>query len=119
MKLVFLAGPFRGDGSEEAKQQRIVAAKQQADCLVKNSISFYSPHLNLSQLLVQSGSAHEEYAIRTQKEFLMRCDILAVLPNWEESSGTKDEIEWAKQQEMPIVYLEENDAIETLKSLIS
>lgn len=117
MKLVFLAGPFRGDGSEAAKQERVEKARQYALSLIEAGISFYSPHLNLSQLLIPFGSSHEEYAIKTQKEFLERTDVLAVLPGWEESSGTKDEIQWAQDSGMPIVYLEKEGSITKLKEL--
>jgi hypothetical protein len=118
MKIVFLAGSFRGDGSAVAKEARVEVAKEQAVALAKAGIPFYSPHLNLSQLLIDHGSEFEKHAIGVQNEFLNRCDILAVLPGWEESSGTKDEIAFATEKGMPIVYLEAADAMEQLQSLV-
>lgn len=122
MKLVFLAGPFRGDGSREAKLQNIDATQVHTKQLIKNQISFYSPHLNLDVAVMNlggDGSEHAEYAINTQRIFLERCDILAVLPGWQESSGTKDEIDYAESVGMPIVFLEEADAINQLKTLVT
>ena len=115
MKVIFLAGPFRGDGSKEAQKVNIEKAKQYAKKFVANKIPFYSPHLNLSQVTVEMDKDVEEYAIPVQSEFLERCDALAVLPGWKDSLGTLEEIEMAKKKGMKIFYLEQPNAMSDIK----
>lgn len=42
--------------------------------------------------------------MRKDLEGLLKCDIVYVLPGWDESEGAKLEIEIAKQLEMPIIF---------------
>jgi putative NIF3 family GTP cyclohydrolase 1 type 2 len=114
MKIVFIAGPFRGDGSREVKEKNIQIAKEFVQLFIENNIPFYSPHLNIDQEILSLGEDAGKFAWSTNAEFLSRCDALAVLPGWETSSGTKMEIENAKTRSLPIFYLSEDDAIQKI-----
>lgn len=118
-KIVFVAGPYRGNGSVEAKRKNIAVARKNLCRLIEAEVPYYSPHLNLSQETIEFGGKTETYAIGTHNLFLERCDVLAVLPGWQDSSGTRDEVENANKRGMPVVFLEEDDAIESLKSLLA
>ena len=114
MKTVFLAGPFRGDGSKEAKLQNVEIARQHARFLIDKEIPFYSPHLNLDQELINYPENREDFAISVNHSFLEKCDALAVLPGWEQSSGTKEEIQRSEKRRIPIFYLEQADSIQSI-----
>jgi hypothetical protein len=49
---------------------------------------------------------HEEW-MRADLEMLGRCDQLCVLmlPGWEKSRGVREEIEFAQERQIPIIYL--------------
>ena len=111
MKTIFLAGPFRGDGSKEAKLRNVEVAKQHVRSLIDKEIPFYSPHLNLDQELIDYPENREGFAIAVNHSFLEKCDALAVLPDWEKSSGTKEEIQRSEKRNIPIFYLEKDEAI--------
>jgi len=110
-KLIFVAGPVRGDGSKEAKQKNIEIAKKFILVLIANNIPYYSPHLNIDQEIISLGEEASKLAWDMNAEFLRRCDGLAVLPGWETSSGTKMEIENATKLSLPVFYLEKESAI--------
>ena len=116
MKLVFLAGPFRGDGSKEAQTDRIERALTWVRKMIEMEIPFYSPHL-LSNETRKFGAQKQTFTIGVQNTILDRCDVLAVIPGWQDSSGTKDEIKSAKERGIPVVYLEEEGSIQELQRL--
>jgi len=117
MKIVFVAGPYRGDCSEENKINNIEIARKHIRNLIEANIPYYSPHLNINQELVKDGNDYTKLAFSINQTILEKCNVLAVLPGWKQSSGTIAEIEYAKRNSLPIVYLENNTAIEDLKKL--
>lgn len=118
MKIVFIAGPFRGDGSRSAKEANVEIARTYVRKFIENNISFYSPHLNLDQEILMFEEDKSQYAITTNHTFLERCDILAVLPGWRDSSGTIEEIDLAQKAGKPVFYLEESDVFDKLREVI-
>jgi hypothetical protein len=110
-KIIFIAGPVRGDGSKEAQYKNIEVAKEYVRIFIENEIPFYSPHLNVDQEYIYSGKSLNKFSLDLNTEFFHRCDALAVLPGWETSSGTKTEIENATKKSMPIFYLEKEEVI--------
>ncbi len=117
-KIVFIAGPVRGDGSKEAKQENIEIAKKFILLFISNKIPYYSPHLNIDQEIISLGEEASKLAWDMNAEFLCRCDGLAVLPGWETSNGTKTEIENATKLSLPIFYLEKETAIKDILNWI-
>lgn len=118
MKIVFLAGPFRGDGSKESKLSNVETARQWVNKFIEAEIPYYSPHLNVSQETLNYGSTKDEFATNVHNLILGQAEILAVLPDYQESSGTLAEIANAESKGMPVVYLDKPDAIEQLKELL-
>ncbi|MCA9363540.1 DUF4406 domain-containing protein [Candidatus Kaiserbacteria bacterium] len=118
MKWVFIAGPFRGDGLETTKQNNVEIARQHVLQFIEHEISYYSPHLNLSQETITLGSYREPFAIDTHKIFLELCHALAILPGWEQSMGTLEEIDRAKERGLPVFYLDQTGVWEELKNTL-
>ncbi len=114
-KIIFIAGPVRGDGSREAQLKNVTIAKQFADLFIDNQIPFYSPHLNVDQEIIESGKSLSKFSWDLNAAFLRRCDALAVLPGWENSSGTKEEIENAAKRNIPVFYLTEEGVFKEMK----
>ncbi len=106
-----MAGPFRGDGSKEAKEKNIEVARRFAHVFIDNNIPYYSPHLNIDQEMTFLEIDKSELAWNLNGEFLLRCDALAVLPGWETSDGTKIEIKNAVKRSLPIFYLDKEGVI--------
>lgn len=118
MKIVFLAGPFRGDGSKEVKLSNVETARQWVHKLIEEEIPYYSPHLNVGQETLNYGSAKDEFATNVHNLILDQAEILAVLPGYQKSSGTLAEISSAESKGIPVVYLDKPDAIDKLKELV-
>jgi len=115
MKIIYISGPVRATG-EKTKEDHIDTAKKFVRVFIENKIPYYSPHMNIDQMdtLIQEGS----FAWELDFEFLKRSDGIAVLPGWENSNGTKQEIEYAKSRNWPIFYLEKEGCIKELVEYI-
>ena len=72
MKIIFIAGPLKGDGTKEAKILNIEVARGVVRKFIDNEISFYSPHLNLDQERINCDGDKTEYAVSTNRLFLLR-----------------------------------------------
>jgi len=114
MKIIFIAGPFRGDGSKEAKEKNIEVARRFVHLFIENNVPYYSPHLNIDKEVTYLGIDKSELAWNLNGELLLRCDALAVLPGWETSNGTKTEIENATKRNIPIFYLDKREVIQEI-----
>ena len=110
MKVIFIAGPYRGDGSRDAKYANIELARKYVRKFIEHEIAFYSPHLNLNQEAVKFDEDKSAYAIEMNHSILRQCDALAVLPGWRDSSGTLGEVEIMKSLGKEVFYLDEEDA---------
>jgi len=114
MKIIFLGGPLRGDGSIEAKKKNIEIARKFVQLFIENRIPYYSPHLNIDQEIISLEEDVNKISWDVNGEFLLRSDALAVLPGWETSRGTKMEIEKATNRSIPIFYLSEEGVIQKI-----
>ncbi|MBX2866980.1 DUF1937 family protein [Candidatus Kaiserbacteria bacterium] len=117
MKVIFVAGPFRGDGSREAREGNLEKARQYIRRFVEKEIPYYSPHMNTSTTTIDF-EGRDPFATALNHQFLDYCDALAVLPGWKDSSGTQEEITRAEEQGKRIFYLEEADAFEAMKKYL-
>ena len=68
-------------------------------------------HLVMSPHVLPLGFDWEDY-LEISIEMMMACDAVYVLKGWEESKGTKLEIEMAEKYKMEIIYQEEGDGNE-------
>lgn len=119
MKIVFIAGPYRGDRKPETIEQNIATARVYQRALAEAGITAYSP--NVHDAYWEELTPRPEAGQATLKQFtdivLERlADALAVMPGWETSAGTQAEIAWAKEKGMPIFFLESPESLDALKA---
>jgi hypothetical protein len=101
-KTAYIAGPYRG-ASTWAIEQNIQAARQGAATLWGMGIAAFCPHANTAHM---DGAAPEPVFLAGLLEILRRggWDMLVVLPGWEQSQGTLNEIATAAGTGMAIYY---------------
>lgn len=100
MKVVYVAGPYRAD-SEYGVVQNIRRAEQLAIEVWKAGAAAICPHKNSALF---GGLMPDETWLEGGMEFLRRSDAMIVVDSWEDSEGTKEEIELAKELGIPIFW---------------
>lgn len=98
MKLIYLAGPFRGLDSwavacnvHEAASLALQVWKLGAVCIC--------PHLNTAQF---QGAAPDEVWLKGDIEILRRCDAVILTDDWKRSSGARAEVAEAYGRGIPV-----------------
>jgi nucleoside 2-deoxyribosyltransferase len=104
MKLVYLAGSYRGKSKFPPlnwlqRQINIHRARAAAKELWKMGFSVLAPHLNTCNF---DGLCPDQVFLDGTMEMMKRCDAVALLPNWFDSSGTLAEIKKADELKIPI-----------------
>ena len=121
MKIVYIAGPYQGKthGGRSYMQieEHIRMAEKYAIMLWDAGFGVFCPHLNTAHFELKSKAPTQAY-VEADIRMLEVCDILFLLPGWENSKGTKQEIERAKELALPIykdiqllIVMEEDEAI--------
>ena len=110
MKLLFIAGPYRGN-----IKQNIATARLHAEMLWKTGRYFVlCPHLNSAFM---DGIAPDEVFLRGDIEALKRCDVLYLLPKWQESEGSRGEYAAALQAGLEIIHADRFLNVRTLDEI--
>jgi len=98
MKLVYIAGPYRGSG-----QWQIFENIRRAEALAlqvwQMGAACICPHKNTEHF---NGAAPDRVWLDGDLEMVRRCDAILCAPGWESSSGSLGEIALAKQLGLPI-----------------
>jgi hypothetical protein len=102
--LVYIAGPYRGFGPVEVGAH-VRAASDAMARLMAAGYATICPHTMTYGLEFYPGLDDEMY-LRQGLEQLRRCDAMIVLPGWQNSQGTQQEIKHALQWGIPFVYIE-------------
>jgi hypothetical protein len=105
LKLVFIAGPYIGDGSVEAIEANIREAESYAVALANAGIGFFCPHLH-TEHFGSKATADEPFYHRLDFQFLLRSDAALFTPRWKASSGARREHDWAEEKGLTIFYPE-------------
>lgn len=105
--LAYLAAPYSSSSKEE-KEQRIKALCEKDAELMKQGIFTISPLLK--HLVIQNVPdvpGDWEYWKEYSHTLLAKCDLLIVLtlPGWYESTGVQEEIKFAKEIGMEIIFM--------------
>ena len=100
MKVVYVAGPFRGANSWEM-EQNIRRAETLALDVWRMGAAVICPHTNTRFF---QGAADDNVWLDGDLELLARCDAVLMTPDWERSSGARAEREFAADKDIRIFY---------------
>ena len=101
MKVVYIAGPFRGSNSWEM-EQNIRRAEALALEVWRLGAACICPHTNTRFF---QGAADDAVWLDGDLEILRRCDAVLMVSGWERSSGSKAEREEAVKVHIPVFLL--------------
>lgn len=97
MKLVYVAGPFRGPSSWDI-ECNIRRAEALALEVWRLGAAALCPHCNTRFF---QGAADDKVWLEGDLEMLRRCDALIVTPDWSRSSGARAEVKFAYEHGIP------------------
>lgn len=116
MKLVFLAGPYRGDRRPETIAENVAQARRFQTALAEAGIVAYSPNVHdAGYEALSSLSAKQTLKQFTEWVLEHVAEALVVMPGWETSVGTQEEIAFAETKGLPIFYLKDETDLGDLK----
>lgn len=98
MKLVYVAGPFRGPNAWEI-EQNIRRAESLALEVWRLGAAVICPHTNTRFF---QGAADDKIWLEGDLEMLRRCDVVMLTPDWRRSSGAQAEVKEALEREIPV-----------------
>lgn len=116
MKIIFIAGPYIGDGTYEKIEENIREAEKYQIALANQRVGFFCAHNHTEHFgSGKKAIAPEPFYHEMDLEFLKRiADAILIMPKWEESNGTKNEIAWAKKNGMKMFYPKSPDDIDEI-----
>lgn len=100
MRVVYVAGPFRGPNSWEI-EQNIRRAETLALEVWRLGAAAVCPHTNTR---FYQGAADDSVWLDGDLEILSRCDAILMTSDWRRSSGASAEHEFAVCQDIPVFY---------------
>ena len=115
MKIIYIAGHYRNERGEYYVRMNIRAAEEAALFVWLNGGVALCPHKNTSGF----GGAHgipDQTWLDGDFELLKRCDAIWAIPGWSSSSGATNEVDYAKLQNIVILY-DQHDVLEYLGNL--
>ena len=104
-QLVFIAGPYFGDGKYETIEANVKEAERYAIALANRGVFFFCPHIHTSHFGYKAKNKDgENYYKALDFVYLKMCKGILMMPRWKESSGARDEHEWAMGNNLNIFY---------------
>jgi len=100
-KLIYVSGPYTAPTDNEINEN-IQRAEDIAVMLMRNGFDVITPHKNTSGYQ-QYEFTHERY-LEQDINVLSRCDAILMMNNWRESKGACIEMDYAKEENIPIIY---------------
>jgi hypothetical protein len=98
MKIVYVAGKFAGANDWE-RYKNVRRAEHLGFAVAEAGAMPLIPHMNTAHF---HGTLTDEFWYEGTLELLKRCDAMVLVPGWEDSRGTAEELKWARVVEMPI-----------------
>jgi nucleoside 2-deoxyribosyltransferase len=110
MLLIYLASPY-SHADVRVRQHRFEVACQAAAALLRAGVAVFSPIAHSHPIARFGLPTSWDYWARLDREYLARCDVLAVLTlvGWRESVGVQAEIALARELGLPVVYVAPED----------
>ena len=104
MKIIFIAGPYFSDGDPKKIEKNIRDAEKYQIALANHGIRFFFAH-NHTEHFEQKANASEKFYKGMDMLILQRvADAMIAIPGWENSSGAKNEVSWAKENSLKIFF---------------
>ena len=108
MKLVYVAGKFRGNthpenGYNQYEQEKNIRVAEQlahAVWLTGKAVGV-CPH---SMTRFWQGSAPDELWLKGDIVLMLRCDAVLMCANWQDSAGAREEKRIAEENGIPVFY---------------
>lgn len=100
MKLVYIAGPFRGPTTWDIAQN-VRAAEALGLEVARAGFFPVVPHAN-TQLF--HGQCSDQFWLDGTLLLLSRCDLLLTLPTWKRSSGAVAEVNYALLHDIEVFH---------------
>jgi len=100
MKVVYIAGPFRGASAWEI-QQNVMAAMALALEVWRRGAVAICPHANT---MFFQGAAEDDVWLKGDYELLKRSDAVLMTADWQRSSGAAVERQQALTAGCPVLY---------------
>ena len=98
MKVVYIAGPYRGPNSWEI-EQNIRRAEELALMCWRLGFATICPHTNTR---FYQGAAPDDLWLKGDLEIMKRCDAVMLTSNWANSQGAVIEAQVAKENNIPV-----------------
>ena len=102
MKIVYIAGRFRGTNSWEIHNNVLKAEKAVVD-LISKGYAPIAPHLITANL---QGLFPDQVYLDICLELLSKCDSIYLLKGWKDSKGSVAEWNYALDNDMEIMFEE-------------
>ena len=96
VKLVYIAGPFRGKNSWEV-ERNIRRAEELGMRVAEMGATPIVPH---TMYRFWDGTLNDEFWLECCRRILDMCDAVVVTDSWENSSGTRGEIRKAEDDKL-------------------
>jgi nucleoside 2-deoxyribosyltransferase len=100
MKVVYVAGPFRGP-HHWAIAENIRNAERLALEVWRAGAACICPHLNTAHF---QDAAPDHVWLDGDLELLARCDAVLMTPDWQRSTGAKAERDYATERGIAVLY---------------
>jgi hypothetical protein len=101
MKLIYVAGPYRGEG-DNAVFLNILEARSCARLLWLKGWAVFCPHGNT--IFMDGPDIPAQTFLDGDLEILRRCDAIFLTPRWELSKGARGERDFALATGTPVYY---------------
>lgn len=108
--MIYLASPYTHP-DYRVRQWRFRQACRAAADLLRAGVSVFSPIAHSHPIACCGVPTNWEFWSKVDREYLTRCDVLAVLtlPGWRESVGVQAEMKLAVELHLPVVFVEPAD----------
>ena len=102
MKVIYVAGPFRGANSWEI-HNNVLKAEQATAKLIGQGYAVITPHLLTANM---QGLYEDRVYLDICLELLRRCDTIYMLKEWQNSAGSREEFAEATSMGLKVIFEE-------------
>lgn len=108
--MIYLASPYT-HSNVHVREWRFREACRAAAALLRAGVTVFSPIAHSHPIAHFGMPTSWEFWSQVDREYLSRCDVLAVLtlPGWRESVGVQAEIRLARELGLPVVFVVPNE----------